>query len=123
LQPETTSAKAGKAKTQRKKRKRGLMVVIYGPLRRLNSEAPTSLLYTRCMTNLNDLQQIREFVRNSELGSISAAAKVLSMGRPTLSLRSGHPSAGLQCALAHGPKLAMDCAPLHQKHHAQADHS
>ena len=37
------------------------------------------------MTNLNDLQQIREFVQIAESGSISAAAKILSMGQPTLS--------------------------------------
>lgn len=37
------------------------------------------------MTNLNDLQQIREFVQIAESGSISAAAKVLSMAQPTLS--------------------------------------
>jgi len=37
------------------------------------------------MTNLNDLQQIREFVQIAEAGSISAAAKILSMGQPTLS--------------------------------------
>jgi len=37
------------------------------------------------MTNLNDLQQIREFVQIAESGSISAAAKIFSMGQPTLS--------------------------------------
>lgn len=37
------------------------------------------------MTNLNDLQQIREFVQIAESGSISAAAKILNMGQPTLS--------------------------------------
>lgn len=37
------------------------------------------------MTNLNDLQQIREFVQIADSGSISAAAKVLSMAQPTLS--------------------------------------
>ena len=37
------------------------------------------------MTNLNDLQQIREFVQIAESGGISAAAKILSMGQPTLS--------------------------------------
>jgi DNA-binding transcriptional LysR family regulator len=33
------------------------------------------------MTNLNDLQQIREFVQIAESGSISAAAKILGMGQ------------------------------------------
>lgn len=37
------------------------------------------------MTNLNDLQQIREFVQIAASGSISAAAKVLGMAQPTLS--------------------------------------
>ncbi len=37
------------------------------------------------MTNLNDLQQIREFVQIAECGSISAAAKVLGIAQPTLS--------------------------------------
>lgn len=37
------------------------------------------------MTHLNDLQQIREFVQIAESGGISAAAKVLGMGQPTLS--------------------------------------
>jgi DNA-binding transcriptional LysR family regulator len=37
------------------------------------------------MTNLNDLQQIREFVQIAESGSISAAAKILGMSQPTLS--------------------------------------
>jgi DNA-binding transcriptional LysR family regulator len=37
------------------------------------------------MTNLNDLQHIREFVQIADSGSISAAAKVLSMAQPTLS--------------------------------------
>lgn len=37
------------------------------------------------MTNLNDLQQIREFVQIAESGSISGAAKVLGMAQPTLS--------------------------------------
>jgi DNA-binding transcriptional LysR family regulator len=37
------------------------------------------------MTNLNDLQLIREFVQIANCGSISAAAKVLSMAQPTLS--------------------------------------
>ncbi|MCB1208378.1 MAG: LysR family transcriptional regulator [Verrucomicrobiales bacterium] len=37
------------------------------------------------MTNLNDLQQIREFVQIAASGSISAAAKVLGLAQPTLS--------------------------------------
>lgn len=37
------------------------------------------------MTNLNDLQQIREFVQIAASGSISAAAKILGMAQPTLS--------------------------------------
>lgn len=37
------------------------------------------------MTNLNDLQQIREFVQIADSGGISAAAKVLGMAQPTLS--------------------------------------
>lgn len=37
------------------------------------------------MTNLNDLQQIREFVQIADSGSISAAAKILGMAQPTLS--------------------------------------
>lgn len=37
------------------------------------------------MTNLNDLQQIREFVQIAESMSISKAAKVLGMTQPTLS--------------------------------------
>lgn len=38
-----------------------------------------------CMTNLNDLQQIREFVQIADSGSISAAAKILGTTQPTLS--------------------------------------
>ncbi|MCF7786076.1 MAG: LysR family transcriptional regulator [Prosthecobacter sp.] len=37
------------------------------------------------MTNLNDLQQVREFVQIADSGSISRAAKVLGMAQPTLS--------------------------------------
>ncbi|MBE2284038.1 MAG: LysR family transcriptional regulator [Prosthecobacter sp.] len=37
------------------------------------------------MTNLNDLQQVREFVQIADSGSISAAAKILGMAQPTLS--------------------------------------
>lgn len=37
------------------------------------------------MTNLNDLQQIREFVQIAESGSISGAAKILGLAQPTLS--------------------------------------
>lgn len=37
------------------------------------------------MTDLNDLQQIREFVQIAESGGISAAAKILGMAQPTLS--------------------------------------
>ena len=37
------------------------------------------------MNNLNDLQQIREFVQIADTGSISAAAKILGMAQPTLS--------------------------------------
>ncbi|OYW70578.1 MAG: hypothetical protein B7Z37_30295 [Verrucomicrobia bacterium 12-59-8] len=37
------------------------------------------------MTNLNDLQQVREFVQIAASGSISRAAKVLGMAQPTLS--------------------------------------
>ncbi|GEP45710.1 LysR family transcriptional regulator [Brevifollis gellanilyticus] len=37
------------------------------------------------MTNLNDLQQIREFVQIADSGGISAAAKILGMSQPTLS--------------------------------------
>ena len=36
------------------------------------------------MTNLNDLQQVREFVQIAASGSISRAAKVLGMSQPTL---------------------------------------
>lgn len=37
------------------------------------------------MTNLNDLQQVREFVQIAASGSISRAAKALGMSQPTLS--------------------------------------
>lgn len=37
------------------------------------------------MTNLDNLQQIREFVQIADSGSISAAAKILGMAQPTLS--------------------------------------
>ncbi len=37
------------------------------------------------MTNLNDLQHVREFVQIADSGSISRAAKVLGMAQPTLS--------------------------------------
>ncbi|MEZ5387285.1 MAG: LysR family transcriptional regulator [Prosthecobacter sp.] len=37
------------------------------------------------MTNVNDLQQIREFVQIADSGSISAAAKILGVAQPTLS--------------------------------------
>ena len=39
------------------------------------------------MTNLNDLQQIREFVQIAESGSILTAAKILSMGPVLLALQ------------------------------------
>lgn len=37
------------------------------------------------MININDLQQLREFVQIAESGSITAAAKVLGLAQPTLS--------------------------------------
>jgi DNA-binding transcriptional LysR family regulator len=61
------------------------MWLSYEPSSSKNSAELTSLLYAPCMTTINNLQQLREFVQIAESGSITAAAKALGLAQPTLS--------------------------------------